>query len=183
MIHGFDIDGVVTDPRVLASVIGKEYKGFEYHHLVDYHIAQSLVKSGFIDRVEDFDEKSFFLEHNPSILANAVISDGFTDYLKRIGNDDIHFITARGVELEGYTEELFYNNNIPFCNVHHIGSTNKDKTVEKLGVQKFYEDNLETAVRVAGYGKTEVIVVDTPYNQMSVFPYKTMKRIKNWREL
>ena len=142
-----------------------------------------MVESGFIKQITDFNDSSFFLEHNKTILANARISEGFLDYLKRIERDDIHFITARGIELSEYTEELFELNGIPFINVHHVGSTDKDRLVEDIGVTDFYEDNLETAIRVAGYGKADVVVVDTPYNQIEVFPSKRMRRIKKWGEL
>lgn len=183
MIHGFDIDGVVTCPTSLVKSIAKEYEGFNYKDLVDYDIGVSLVKSGFISNRKEFDAGYFFKKYNEDILAGADISEGFIDYFSSLKGNEIHFITARQQGDEDLTERLFHKNGIPFYNVHHVGSTNKVGLVEWLGVNKFYEDNLDTALRVAKLGTVDVVLVDTVYNQMLDLPYKTIRRIKTWGEL
>lgn len=183
MIHGFDIDGVVTDPKSLVASIAKEYPGFQYKHLVKYDIGESLLESGFITSIDKFSPSQFFLEHNKAILADAGVSDGFLQYLYRIREHEVHFITARNKALEEFTELLFWNHGISYENVHHIGSHDKLGTVIDLGVTTFYEDNLDTATVVGELGTVGVVLVDTNYNRVPKLPYKTMRRIKNWGEL
>lgn len=182
-VHGFDIDGVVTNPAGLVTSIAKEYPGFTYNNLVKYDIGESLVAGGFITSLDKFSPEDFFREHNNDILAEADIADGFLNYLHRIRDHEIHFITARGKELEDFTERLFYKHGIHYQNVNHVGSREKTGLVTSLGLTHFYEDNLDTAIAVGGLGTVDVVLVDTMYNQMAELPHKTMRRIKLWGEL
>lgn len=184
-VHAFDIDGVVTTSDRLIESIAKEYSGFTPEELTDYSIAKCLLDNGYIGFEHEFNNMEFFNKYGTEILAGSEVHEGFLDYYKRLveNGDEVHFITARREEDEGYTEKLFKDNGIPYVNVHHMSCpTKKGRLVESLGVTDFYEDNFDTALGVAGSGEVNVIVVDALYNRKE-FPYRNMQRINSWGEL
>lgn len=185
-IHAFDIDGVVTTSCMLVDCIKREYPSFRDEHLTDYAINKSLLDSGHIASLGEFSSGVFFSKYGEDILAGSKISPGFVDYYKMViaSGDEVHFITARNEEDESYTQKLFKRCGIKYSNVHHTGDPKeKDWLITELGVTDFYEDNLETGLRVAKLGSLEVVIVDALYNRMEKFPYKNMKRIKSWGDL
>lgn len=186
-IVGFDIDGVVTVNKMMYECLKREFKGFSVENFKFYEIGKTLAYQGFIEKPEDFNDSYFFNKYAVPIYTNSKPRAGLNEYLKMLYNSgaEVHFVTARGKEIEELTYEFFKNNKIltSKSNIHHVGSYDKGKVLNALGVKTFIEDRAETLYHLLSNDIIKNgIIVDSPYNK-NMPKLKNVKRIKTFNDL
>ncbi|WP_108670781.1 5' nucleotidase, NT5C type [Peribacillus acanthi] len=172
---GIDIDGTVTRPDTFIPFLNKAFNlTLTYEDVTQY---------SFLPYVKQ-DEKDFakwFLENEPHIYSNSLLSDGAKDVLDSwVKKIDLYFISARRSHLLELTKEWFQSNRLHFDHLELIGSHDKIATAKKYNVDLFFEDKHDNAVTISEECGIPVILFNTPYNQEPV-PERVI-RVNNWSE-
>lgn len=185
-VIAFDIDGCITEHRVMGEMIKKVYPTFDYDkHMSFYNVQDSLLNHGFVYKIDsDFVSKLYEDIIDKTSCPNTPLTKGFVEFYNELLATDkfkILFVSARKNTLLEIrkTHELLIKNNIKFdiADVYHVDKAeNKQLLLSALKVDMLFEDNLDTAVRFAISGKKTVsYLIDTPYNQVAFAPSRLIR--------
>lgn len=185
-IIGLDIDGVVTVNSKMFNCLKKEYGDFDVNNFIHYNIADSLHHLGFINCVNDFDNDEFFVRNAEEIFLNSKPRAGIDDFLIYLNKEgfDVHFVTARNSNTRNLTFEFFHKNNLIFNpnNIHFIGSFDKGKALNDLGIRTFFEDRGETLIKLIDKNIIDKgYLINTSYNKL--VKNSRIKRINTFNDL
>lgn len=179
---GFDIDGTISMNDNQYNLLRKTFEGFnEDIHFTEYPLTVSLLKNGYIK--EGFDEFEFFYQYKEIIFGEGTFYPGFKKlYNYLIENDyEVYFITARNIKYEELTKKLFELNGIPFENVYHLGTYNKVPLLKELGVELFFEDNVNNINQILNeIDNIEVGFIEAPYNKTFNVHHEKLHLFRTW---
>lgn len=170
-----DIDGTITDPYYWLDY-ANEYFNLEVAEkdVSSYNIAKIL-------NVEECEYLKFYEENKFKIHAEEKLRDdakSIIDILHSFNN--IYFVTARDKSLELLTFVYLLDKEIPFDEVHVLGSCNKVPTAIDLDCDVFIEDSYDNAIELSNNG-FKVILMDTNYNKLPL--NENITRVSNWNEV
>lgn len=182
---GFDIDGTISMNDNQYKLLRKLFNGFdETIHFTEYPLTSSLLKHGYIEK--GFDEFEFFYEYKEIIFGEGTFYPEFKKlytYLKE-NEYEIYFVTARNKNYEELTKKLFELNNIPFENVYHLGTYNKVGTLKELGIELFFEDNVNNINQILNEMETiEIGFIEAPYNKTFNLENERLHLFRNWENV
>jgi uncharacterized HAD superfamily protein len=172
---GFDIDGTVTCPAAIVPFINEAFHlQLTLENLTDYDLL----------KVVDVPEKDFtdwYEKKEAEIFTFSPLAEGAKEALLKWGTDhELIFISARGENVLDVTKEWFISHGIRYDHIELIGSHEKVESVNKYGVEIFFEDKYENAIEIQEKCQIPVLLFDTPYNQGSL--PNGVKRVFSWKE-
>ncbi|PHE64303.1 hypothetical protein COF68_05525 [Bacillus toyonensis] len=174
-VFGIDIDGTVTSPSALLPFINKYFKvNLSLSDVTDYDLSKlvSIASNEFW---------SWFCQNEKNMYKEVEIANGVSTVLNGwVNRYDMYYISARGVSYLNVTLDWFHKHEIPYHNIELLGLQSKVASIQKNGVNLFFEDKYETAIEVSEECRIPVILFDTPYNQGST--PKEIIRVRNWEE-
>ncbi|SDN42405.1 hypothetical protein [Alkalicoccus daliensis] len=170
---GIDIDGTVTDPATFIPHLNKHFnKQLTLADIVDYDLTKAL----------DVTEEQFWKwmqKHESMLYQKSIIADNAKEILTAWKSDfELFYISARPNHLYDITEEWFHRLEVPYDHIELLGQHDKLDAVREHKVDTFFEDKHDNAVNIAEEFQIPVILMETPYNQMSV--PDNVHRAKNW---
>lgn len=170
-----DIDGTITNAYDWLDYANEYFnKNITEDQVTEYEIHQVMG----IERheYEDFYNKNKFKIHSEQKLrddAKLIIT-----VLYQMHN--IHFVTARDLELETLTHLFLRKNEIPYDNLFVLGSHYKVDKAKELNCNIFIEDNYDNAIQLSNSGY-KVLLIDTNYNRKPL--NNNIVRVNNWKEI
>ncbi|MFW2487948.1 5' nucleotidase, NT5C type [Clostridium chromiireducens] len=170
-----DIDGTITNAYDWLDYANEYFnKNITEDQVTEYEIHQVMG----IERheYEDFYNKNKFKIHSEQKLrddAKLIIT-----VLYQMHN--IHFVTARDLELETLTHLFLRKNEIPYDNLFVLGSHYKVDKAKELNCNIFIEDSYDNAIQLSNSGY-KVLLIDTNYNRKPL--NNNIVRVNNWKEI
>lgn len=172
-LHVFDIDGTIIKGHNLAYALSK-YVGeeFPYKELTQYNIGENLLKKGYIQSLDEFDNGEFFRRYEEEIFVNVELIDGIKTHLNKLEGmgKEIYFLTARPWNLHTVTKNFFeefgLQKYIPKLFMNVDGKSAKLNFVNKMFPNTdvtMYEDKDSTIVDFYEHGHN-IVRVNQPYN-------------------
>jgi uncharacterized HAD superfamily protein len=170
-----DIDGTVTEPYFWLKYANQHFnRSITPEDLTSYAIEDILG----IEK-EAFSE--FYEKYGPLLHSEAEVRPGVHETLERLYRDhDIHFITARALEMHPVSLEWLQRHKLPLDSLTLLGSHDKVGKAAELSCDIFVEDRYENAVQLAEAGFL-VLLIDCTYNQGDT-PANVV-RVKDWPEI
>lgn len=170
-----DIDGTVTEPYFWLKYANQHF---------NTEITPEDITSYAIEEILGIEEEAFYefyKEYGPRLHGEAKIRSGVRETLEHLYVDhDIHFITARALEMHPVSLEWLQRHNLPLDSLTLLGSHDKVGKATELSCDIFVEDRYENAVQLADAGFL-VLLIDCAYNQ-GVLPQNII-RVKDWSEI
>lgn len=170
-----DIDGTITEaydwiPR--ANAYFKTNLSPQQVKVYDAHQALGV-------QIELYDE--FYQLYAEAMYEEVRIRIDVKNVLDQVyQKHNIHFVTAREVEMRAVTEKWLTKHNIPMDTLTLLGSHDKVAKAKEFSCDLFIEDRYENAVQLSSYGFS-VLLIDCHYNQGHLYPGIT--RVKDWTEI
>lgn len=179
---GFDIDGTISMNDNQYNLLKTIFKGFDENiHFTEYPLKNSLLKNGYIG--DEFDEFKFFYDYKEIAFGEGTFYSEFKDfyyYLKDNGFE-VYFITARNQKYAELTKKLFELNDIPFENVYHLGTYDKVGTLKELGIELFFEDNVNNIYQILNEtDDIELGFIEAPYNKTFNLENERLHMFRTW---
>lgn len=172
---GIDIDGTVTDPATFIPHLNRHFnKNLTLDDIVEYDLTQVLGISH-----QTFSD--WMSVHEPSIYEQADIAADARNILhdwKK--HHKLYYISARPAHVHDITTRWFKSFDVPYDHIELLGKHDKLNTVKKFGLDIFFEDKHDNACQIAEECGIPVILMDTPYNQLSI--PENVYRACNWRQ-
>lgn len=172
---GIDIDGTVTDPGTFLPYLNHHFnRNLTLQDISEYELANVLgIKK------EEFDN---WMKTNESIIyKEAILAPFVKDTLAAWEKlFDLYYISARPKMYDDITHHWFKTNEIPFEQIHLIGSHDKLSIIKQLELHAFFEDKYDNACNIAKECNIPVILISTPYNQGST--PSNVYRVNTWLE-
>lgn len=172
---GVDLDGVVVDivgamlPH-LSLVCGYEVTERDIG-CYEFQTALGLDDSQ-MDRVWNLVEQE-------RLYSRALPVDGAVTYLAELNGVDWRFVTSRPKWTRGVT--LDWLNGYGLGHREVVFTSRGKPAAVDLGLNVFIEDDMETALELAGHG-VHVLLFDHPWNQASDLP-DNCRRVHSWAEI
>lgn len=172
---GIDIDGTVTSPSALIPHINQ---GF------NVNLTLADIKEYDLTRAFDVDPVVFskwWKTVEEEIYATSPIhttaAKVLTDWQHQF---ELLYISARATQYTTTTKQWFEQHQVPFDELHCIGSHEKVATAKRLQVEAFFEDKHDNAVAIYEELGIPVLLFDTPWNQEPI-PSGVI-RVDNWQQ-
>lgn len=170
-----DIDGTVTEPYFWLKYANQHFKRtITPEDITSYSIEDIL-------GIEKEAFYAFYKEYGPLLHGEAEIRSGVRETLDRLyENHDIHFITARALEMHPVSLEWLQRHKLPLDSLTLLGSHDKVGKATELSCDIFVEDRYENAIQLAEAGFL-VLLIDCAYNKGDI-PSNVI-RVKDWPEI
>lgn len=170
-----DIDGTITEaydwiPR--ANEYFKTNISPEDVKVYDVHEALGV-------QSELYDE--FYRLYGEEMYDEVRIRTSVKNVLDKLyAKHNIHFVTAREIEMKTVTEKWLSRHNIPKDTLSLLGSHDKVAKAMEFSCDLFIEDRYENAVQLSSHG-FNVLLIDCHYNRGHLHPGIT--RVNDWIEI
>ena len=157
----FDLDGVVYDlVKQFDNYMTKE--GFDIADKTSF----KLGKRYGIPRVDGELRMDKFGTTRP-FRTTPIYENAKQEIIKTAERNEVYIVTYRNWSPFGVEDTLErIKKDLPVKHENIIFSKNKGKWANKLGIDIFYEDNLENTFDIINKSKSLVALVDTTYNQL-----------------
>ncbi|WP_100372425.1 5' nucleotidase, NT5C type [Bacillus sp. FJAT-45037] len=172
---GLDIDGTITDPDTFVPHLNKHFdQQLTLDDLTEYDLTSIL-------NISEQEFWDWLTKHEGDIYTEAKLAPFAEKALLNWSTEhDLIYITARRKHLDVITKSWFQSNKVPFNHIELVGGHNKLEAVRKHDLDIFFEDKHDNAVMIAEEFKIPVILMDTPYNRLSI-PDNVI-RAHTWQE-
>jgi hypothetical protein len=167
----FDLDGVVYDmvPQLDAyfESQGLKLKKPECYELKDRYGTSKEISGKILSEFGD----------TRPFLTMPLIEGAKQEMLIRSKYCELYVVTFRDWTPHGIedTLERIKRDELPIKEDHIIFSHEKGDIAKKLGINVFYEDNLDNARDIVNKSDSTVVLIHTPYNEGEI---KRTQRIK-----
>lgn len=172
---GIDIDGTVTDPATFIPHLNKHFKkNLTLQDIIEYDLTTVL----------DVSQKEFgeWMNLNEQfIYKQAEIAKNAKKILMEWKDrHELYFISARPKHVHDLTIDWFNRLTVPYDHIELLGQHDKLRAVKKHNIDVFFEDKHDNACDIAEECKIPVILIDTPYNQLTV--PENVYRVAHWND-
>lgn len=170
---GIDIDGTITEPDCFIPHLNEAFgKELTLDDIVQYDLHR-------LYGVSKDEMKEWFEEHSSRLYAASSLQTGARRVLRSLAQQfRLVYISARTESEYDTTYAWFNKHDVPYDDVHLIGTHHKIETAREQRVQLFFEDKYDNACDLCEALSIPVILFDTPYNQ-GPLPDRVY-RIQNW---
>ncbi|CAM3798526.1 5' nucleotidase, NT5C type [Alkalicoccus chagannorensis] len=172
---GIDIDGTVTDPATFIPHLNEHFnKNLTLDDIQEYDLTKALGVS----------QQTFWTwmqEHETMLYRSSILARFAKQTLQQWQHHfELYYISARPDHLFDVTQQWFTDQEVPYDHIELLGQHDKLQAVRRNKVDIFFEDKHDNAVNIAEECRIPVVLMETPYNQMTV--PDNVYRAATWQE-